>query len=152
MSFSKKSTNDNTIMKLSSILGLKDKDKSKDLVVERELLENKKNEIIKMINKIQKTSHEGYLTKKGIAVSNLFGDPWARRFFVLKEGNLFYYKNKMEYERGEDNSIKNRPIILLGYSVTKTINNEQPYSFNLQVNFNVIFIIVIFFLLLFLYI
>lgn len=56
---------------------------------------------------------EGYLTVKGDA-GGFFSEPWTRRYFVLQDQDLFYYKTREDYQYDPKKPIKNRPINLTG--------------------------------------
>jgi hypothetical protein len=56
---------------------------------------------------------EGYLTKKEDG-GGIFSEPWTRRYFVLQDRDLYYYKTKEDYQYEPKKSIKNRPIDLNG--------------------------------------
>lgn len=57
---------------------------------------------------------EGYLTKKGDNNGVMFSDVWTRRYFVLQDKNLYYYKTREDFQFDPNKSIKNRPIDLHG--------------------------------------
>lgn len=57
---------------------------------------------------------EGYLTKKGDAGGLFFSEPWSRRYFVLQDRDLYYYKSREDYQLDPQKSIKNRPIHMTG--------------------------------------
>jgi hypothetical protein len=56
---------------------------------------------------------EGYLTNKEDA-AGIFSDPWTRRYFVLHDQDLYYYKSREDYQYEPKKSMKNRPIDLNG--------------------------------------
>jgi hypothetical protein len=56
---------------------------------------------------------EGYLTKKG-ETTGLLTEPWTRRYFVLQDSDLYYYRSREDFQFDPKNSIKNRPIDLNG--------------------------------------
>lgn len=56
---------------------------------------------------------EGYLTTKG-DTGGMFSDVWTRRYFVLQDINLYYYKTREDFQFDPKKSIKNRPIDLHG--------------------------------------
>ena len=74
---------------------------------------------------------EGYLTKKGNPKNPLNKDPWARRYFVLKGSNLFYYISREIFENDPSKTVKNRPVELLGYSVAAHNTDKPPYLLEL---------------------
>lgn len=52
---------------------------------------------------------EGYLTLKSHNAT-MFNDPWMRYYFVLHQSDLYYYKNKEDYDMSPKKTIRNRPI------------------------------------------
>jgi hypothetical protein len=57
---------------------------------------------------------EGYLTKKGDTGGLFFSEAWNRRYFVLQDRDLYYYKSREDYQYDPEKSIKNRPIDMTG--------------------------------------
>jgi hypothetical protein len=58
---------------------------------------------------------EGYLTMKSHGTS-VFNDPWVRYYFVLHQMDLYYYKNKEDYDISPKKTIRNRPINISQYA------------------------------------
>ena len=65
------------------------------------------------------------MTKKGISVSSLFNDPYARRYFVLKGRYLFYYSTRQEYRDDPTAAIKSKPIDIVGYNVNRVVEGNS---------------------------
>jgi hypothetical protein len=60
---------------------------------------------------------EGYLTMKSHGNSALvFNDPWVRYYFVLHQMDLYYYKNKEDYDLSPKKTLRNRPINISQYA------------------------------------
>lgn len=68
-----------------------------------------RDEFVVINNDFDKTIKEGYLEKQGAVVKN-----WKRRYFILKKGFLYYYKEK---EVNQSNPIS---------------NSESNYKFHFQ--------------------
>lgn len=75
---------------------------------------------------------EGYMSKESNTKNILSSDSWNRRFFVLKESELYYYKSREDFESDPSKSIKNRPISVVGYQVRSLSNGHPPYIFELR--------------------
>jgi hypothetical protein len=69
---------------------------------------------------------EGYLTKKGDAGGLFFSEPWSRRYFVLQDRDLYYYKSREDYQFDPQKSIKNRPIDMTGWVPLSHLASLQP--------------------------
>eukprot|EP01039_Chlorochromonas_danica_P004073 gene4072-4454_t len=70
----------------------------------------------------------GYLTLK---VSNvLFGDPWKRRYFVLRGTSIYYYKDKRSFQLEPNKPLNKRPIDMEGYSLLGD-PSSPPYQLSL---------------------
>lgn len=74
---------------------------------------------------------EGYLTKKGDNNGVMFSDVWTRRYFVLQDKNLYYYKTREDFQFDPNKSIKNRPIDLHGYSVSTFVGDSNELHLHL---------------------
>lgn len=61
---------------------------------------------------------EGYLTQKSNSSSLIFSDPWVRRYYVLHKSDLYYYKNKEDYDLDPKKTIKNRPVNISQYAIS----------------------------------
>lgn len=72
----------------------------------------------------------GFLTVK--SNNKKFGDPWERKYFVLRGSHLFYYNNKRAFELESAKPINKRPIELEGYALVLTEAAGPPYSLLLE--------------------
>jgi hypothetical protein len=64
----------------------------------------------------------GYLTLK---LSNIIlGDPWKRRYFMLRGTSVYYYKDKRAFQLEPSKPLNQRPIDLDGYRLIA--NSKQP--------------------------
>lgn len=71
---------------------------------------------------------EGYLAVK--SAKRFVADPWDRRYFVLLDTNVFYYKDKRAYQLNPAEPINRRPIDLEGYTLVAGAV-EPPYAISL---------------------
>jgi len=69
----------------------------------------------------QEVIMEGYLTKRGGSAQkylNFHSEPWERCYFTLtSSGNLYIYKNRLEYRNGPKNHTLMHPLRLCDYYV-----------------------------------
>mmetsp|Transcript_15107 Transcript_15107/g.22725 ORF Transcript_15107/g.22725 Transcript_15107/m.22725 type:complete len:406 (+) Transcript_15107:142-1359(+) len=76
---------------------------------------------------------EGYLSKMGMSKSMLSSTEWSRRYFVLKATDMYYYKNREDFEADPSKSIKNRPISIIGYELSLlSVDGHPPHEFELK--------------------
>jgi hypothetical protein len=66
----------------------------------------------------------GYLTLK---VPGTFGDPWQRRYFMVRGKMVYYYKDKRAFQLDPRKPLNTRPIDLEGYTLIAGAR-EPPYS------------------------
>ena len=74
------------------------------------------------------------MTKKGVAKSVLLSEPYARRYFVLKDTYLFYYTSRDEYRTDVSAAIKSKPIDIEKYIVEHVVEGNNMFKILLQVN------------------
>eukprot|EP00981_Chlorochromonas_danica_P010728 scaffold3349_cov165-Ochromonas_danica.AAC.6 len=73
----------------------------------------------------------GYLTMKTKAATGfLRGDPWERRYFIIKKTLVYYYKDKRSFELNPSRPLNQRPIDLEGYGL-EVGAEEPPYLLSL---------------------
>eukprot|EP00981_Chlorochromonas_danica_P010730 scaffold3349_cov165-Ochromonas_danica.AAC.8 len=73
----------------------------------------------------------GYLTMKTKAATGfLSGDPWERRYFIIKKTLVYYYKDKRSFELDHSRPLNRRPIDLEGYGL-EVGAEEPPYLLSL---------------------
>ncbi len=78
--------------------------------------------------KLSNVMQEGYLALKSFSDVSL--DPWARRYFLLRGKNLFYYTSKAAFAQHPELPINSRPIDLEGYMLLAGAV-EPPYAISL---------------------
>jgi hypothetical protein len=77
-------------------------------------------------------THEGHLYKKGDGASALgTGNVFRRRYFVLKDGKLFYYKTWEDYGSGGKATNLKEPIEMHRYEPKILDSNDGPNRFDL---------------------
>lgn len=69
----------------------------------------------------------GYLTVK---LKKTLRDPWERRYFVLRNKLIYYYKDKRSCELDPNKPLNNRPINLEGYGLVAG-SSTPPYAISL---------------------
>lgn len=79
---------------------------------------------------VTKLKYSGHLTVKGVKKSFSLSDPWERRYFVVEDNFIYYYKDKKSYELEPQNPINRRPIDLEGYTLVAGAV-EPPYAISL---------------------
>jgi len=76
-------------------------------------------------------THEGHLYKKGDGTSALgTGNVFRRRYFVLKDGRLFYFKTWEDYGSGGKATNLKEPIEMHRYEA-KILDSDGPNRFDL---------------------
>jgi hypothetical protein len=69
----------------------------------------------------------GYLTVK---LKKTLRDPWERRYFILRNKLIYYYKDKRSCELDPNKPLNSRPINLEGYGLVAGAK-EPPYAISL---------------------
>lgn len=72
---------------------------------------------------------EGYLSKRDISAKRDETDPWTRKYFILDDGNLFYYESKQAADESRSKPANFRPIRILGYEVRSSL--VSPFTIKL---------------------
>ena len=73
--------------------------------------------------------YAGYLTVRSTGSMRL-GDPWERKYFVIRENLVFYYKDKRSFDLDPSKPINTRPIDLEGYTLVAG-SVEPPFAITL---------------------
>lgn len=74
---------------------------------------------------------EGYLTMKGESTGVLVAS-WTRRYFVLQDSDLYYYRTREDFQFDPKKPIKNRPISLDVYRLVTAVGNQGELRLNLM--------------------
>lgn len=72
----------------------------------------------------QRETPGGYLT---LRVPGTFGDPWQRRYFMVRGKLIYYYKDKRSFQQEPKKPLNTRSIDLEGYTLIAGAR-EPPYS------------------------
>ncbi len=58
---------------------------------------------------------EGYIVYKSSSNTLFFAEKWIRVYMVLNQSDLFFYQTKEDYQMKPKQTIKNRPISVVGW-------------------------------------
>jgi hypothetical protein len=74
-------------------------------------------------------AYSGYITMN-VSNSSLFSDEWKRRFIVVNNSLVFYYNDKVTFEKSPSATLKSRPTDLEGYRL-QLVSDEIPFVLQL---------------------